>query len=115
MKITRKIRGITHLDCTKCKEIKTILEFSPRHSNGSWYSWCKKCHSIQNQEYNRIRRRPNPKTNKTGFPGVTYIPHRNKYRARIQMYGRQYYLAMADTAEEAYKMYMAQKELQAAE
>lgn len=46
-----------------------------------------------------------PKRNTSGFKGVGYLAHTQKWRARIKRYGTEVSLGHYDTAEEAHRAY----------
>lgn len=100
----RNDRNATHLICTKCKCIKLVKYFFIR-SNGSRTSHCNICRN----EYEKSKR-PRKKPNKLGVPGVTYLPKKKIYRARIEIYGKQYYLGISKSLEKAAELYRLQKE-----
>ena len=50
------------------------------------------------------------KDNTTGYLGVTYDRHRNKYQSRIMVDGRQIHLGRFDTPELAYLKYLEAKQ-----
>ena len=45
------------------------------------------------------------KNNTSGYKGVSWKPQNKKYQASIQFNGKQLYLGLYDTAEEAYEIY----------
>lgn len=59
---------------------------------------------IANQSQNNWNR-PIFRNNTTGFPGVTYEPSRNKYKAAIRIDGKPKNLGRFDSAEEASEAY----------
>lgn len=98
----RKIRNVKRLQCTKCKEIKSICEFYVRY-NLSYTSRCKSCLSIIKKEYYATKRKR--KVNKHGYMGVVYYASRDLYYARIGINGKVKFLGKAATAAEAGQIY----------
>ena len=94
-----RLVGKAFLENVDDKPMIDHIDNNPANNNVKNLRWCSQKDNLANQG--------KQKNNKSGFKGVSFDKHANKYRAMISINGKLKHLGLFETAEEASKVYEA--------
>ena len=94
-----RLVGIAFLENLDNKPMIDHIDNNPGNNNVKNLRWCSQKDNLANQD--------KQKNNTSGYKGVAYHKHKNKYQAQININGKIKHLGLFETAEEASRCYEA--------